>query len=386
MTKDAKVVAIFVDFCKAFDSISWIQIEAILYAYQVPVELVQAVMSIYHGAKAGLRDSEGQVSDDTTFNLSVGVLQGDTLAPYLFVIVMDFVLRTAMNDSCGILIKKKTGTARRPITPDLYITDLDFADDIVLFGSSISYAQKLLNNLEKAALKVGLKINDKKTEYILVGDWGKRVQKSIKVSSGTLKRVDDYKYLGSWLLNSTADFKIRKDLAWTAIKKLYKVWRSDVIEREVKTKLFLATIESILLYNATTWTMTQGLEKLLDGAYTKLLRYALNVSWRDHMKNDVLYGKLPRVSVRLRERRMIFAGHCWRCHESAKQPIHELLFWSVPDGVQKQGNWTTYVKVLLEDFGSGKVLKKDLAGAVIQIQNAMGNRVEWKKIVKSKCK
>ena len=61
MTKDAKVVAIFVDFCKAFDSISWVQIEAILYAYQVPVELVQAVMSIYRGAKAGLRDSEGQV-------------------------------------------------------------------------------------------------------------------------------------------------------------------------------------------------------------------------------------------------------------------------------------------------------------------------------------
>ena len=104
------------------------------------------------------------------------------------------------------------------------------------------------------------------------------------------------------------------------------------------------------------------------------------------MKNDVLYGKLPRVNVRLRERRMIFAGHCWRCHESAKQPIHELLFWSVPDGVQKQGNWTTYVKVLLEDFGSGKVLKKDLAGAVIQIQNAMGNRKEWKKIVKRRCK
>ena len=36
MTKDAKLVAIFVDFCKSFDSVSWVQIEAILYAYQVP--------------------------------------------------------------------------------------------------------------------------------------------------------------------------------------------------------------------------------------------------------------------------------------------------------------------------------------------------------------
>jgi hypothetical protein len=70
------------------------------------MELVQAVMSIYNGAKAGLRDADDQFNDDATFNLSVGVLQGDTLAPYLFVIVMDFVMRTSMSDKCGILIKK----------------------------------------------------------------------------------------------------------------------------------------------------------------------------------------------------------------------------------------------------------------------------------------
>ena len=385
MTKNAKCVAVFVDFCKAFDSVSWSQIEAILYAYQVPVELVQAIMSIYNGAKAGLFDAEGQLFDENTFNLSVGVLQGDTLAPYLFVIVMDFVLRTAMIDDCGIQIKKKTGTARRG-SPAVHITDLDFADDIVLLGSTIPKAQKLVNSLEKAALKVGLRINQSKTEYILVGDWGDKKQRDIKIAAGPLKRVEDYKYLGSWLLNSTIDFKIRKDLAWVAIKKLYRVWRSSVIKREVKVNLFLATIESILLYNATTWTMTKTLETSLDGAYTKLLRYALNVSWKDHVKNVDLYGKLSRVSVRLRERRLTFAGHCWRCDESAYQPVHELLFWSVPDGVQKPGNWTTYVKVLLEDYGGDKVKKKDLAGALVQIKDAMRNRGVWKKTVKSICK
>jgi hypothetical protein len=169
MTKNAKCVAIFVDFCKAFDSVSWSEIEAILYAYQVPTELVQAIMSIYHGAKAGLYDSEGQLFDKNTFNLSIGVLQGDTLAPYLFVIVMDFILRSAMTDEYGILLKKKTGTARRG-SPALYITDLDFADDLVLLGSTIPKAQKLLNSLEKAAVKIGLRINQSTTEYILVGD------------------------------------------------------------------------------------------------------------------------------------------------------------------------------------------------------------------------
>jgi len=95
MSQKARCVAIFVDFCKAFDSISWVQIEAILYAYQVPSELVQAIMSIYYGAKAGLMDSDGQLLDENTFSLSVGVLQGDTLVPYIFIIVMDFVMRSA---------------------------------------------------------------------------------------------------------------------------------------------------------------------------------------------------------------------------------------------------------------------------------------------------
>ena len=384
MTQGAKCVAIFVDFCKAFDSVSWSQIEAILYAYGVPAELVLAIMSIYTGAKAGLRDMEGQVGEDSSFNLSVGVLQGDTLAPYLFIIVLDFVLRSSMVDDCGILISKKSGTTRRG-NPAMYLTDLDFADDIVLFGATIPKAQKLLHNLEKMALTVGLRINLNKTEYILVGEWGNRKQKSIRIQSGVLKRVEDYKYLGSWLLNSQKDFEIRKDLAWKAIIKLFRVWKSNFISREVKINLFRATIESILLYNATTWTMTQTLDKKLDGAYTKLLRYALNISWRDHVKNVDLYGDLPRISTRLRERRLTFAAHCWRCSQSAYQPVHDLLFWSVPDGVARKGNFTTYIKVLLEDFGGEKIKKKDQATAILQIKSAMENRKEWKKTVKRIC-
>ena len=109
---------------------------------------------------------------------------------------MDFVLRSAMIDDCGILRSKKTGTSRRG-HPAVYLTDLDFADDIVLFGSTIHNTQKLLTNLEKMALTVGLRINLSKTEYILVGEWGNRKQRDIKIKSGILKRVDDYKYLGS---------------------------------------------------------------------------------------------------------------------------------------------------------------------------------------------
>ena len=201
MTRDAKLVAIFVDFCKAFDSVSWDQMEAILTAYQIPSELVAAVMSMYCGARAGIQNEAGEVVDENQFSLSVGVLQGDTLAPYLFILVMDFVLRKAMVDSCGVQITKKSGTIRRP-TPATYLCDLDFADDIVLFGTTLSKAQKLLSNLEKVALTVGLKINRPKTEYLLVGDWGDKKRTGINVKEGPIQQVEDYKYLGSWLKDS----------------------------------------------------------------------------------------------------------------------------------------------------------------------------------------
>ena len=51
-----------------------------------------------------------------------------------------------------------------------------------------------------------------------------------------------------------------------------------MIAREVKIKLFLVAVKSVLLCNATAWTMTGTLEKALDGAYTRLLRYALNIA------------------------------------------------------------------------------------------------------------
>ena len=52
-------------------------------SYDIPTETVDAVMSVYYGATAAVK-SDGDISD--YFDLGVGVLQGDTLAPYLFVI------------------------------------------------------------------------------------------------------------------------------------------------------------------------------------------------------------------------------------------------------------------------------------------------------------
>ena len=61
-------------------------------------------------------------------------------------------------------------------------------------------------------------------------------------------------------------------MAWAAAKRMRKAWNSD-IGRPLRVALFKATLETVLLYGAETWTLTQALSTKLDGTYTKLLRY-----------------------------------------------------------------------------------------------------------------
>ena len=68
--------------------------------------------------------------------VTAGVLQGDTLAPYIFVLVIDYVMRRAVHDAdeeCGFQIPRRH--SRRH--PAKYLTDLDFADDIALLSTTM---------------------------------------------------------------------------------------------------------------------------------------------------------------------------------------------------------------------------------------------------------
>jgi hypothetical protein len=122
--------------------------------------------------------------------------------------------------------------------------------------------------------------------------------------------------------------------AWSAAKKLNRIWKNKILPKETKLKIFDALVVSISLYNATTWTMNKTLCKKLD-AHNRLFRYALNIHWNQHIRNDQIFqGFLP-LSKQLQKRRLIFAGHCWRSGKSsmtmhAAQPVSDMLFWRAP--------------------------------------------------------
>ena len=84
--KDLEATILLVDFSKAFDSIQGGKMEQIFLAYGLPKENVAAIMILNKNTKVKIGSPDG---DTDYFDIVAGVLQRDTLAPYLFIISLD---------------------------------------------------------------------------------------------------------------------------------------------------------------------------------------------------------------------------------------------------------------------------------------------------------
>ena len=119
---------------------------AILRAYGIPERLVRSIGALYQNTTSTVRTPDG---DSDFFEVLAGVLQGDTLAPYLFVIVLDYVLRTSIDSNSELGFTLKQRQSRR--FPATKITDADFADDLSLLADNNRNAEQLLILLKNAA-------------------------------------------------------------------------------------------------------------------------------------------------------------------------------------------------------------------------------------------
>ena len=341
-TKNIQSIITFVDFKKAFDSIDRAVLFKILKIYGIPEILIRAIKSLHSNSKAQVITPDGITE---TFLIQNGVLQGDTLAPFLFIIALDYAMRLAIDgreSEIGFEIARKK--SRRH--PAVNVTDFSYADDVALISKNIEEAQILLQRVEEECGNIGLKINCQKTEAMYFGiDNNQHIH---TILNNEIKIVDNFKYLGSWMQSSEKDFNIRKALAWSAANKMKKLWKSSIRD-SLKVRIFRATIETIYTYGAETWTTTKTMNKRIDGCYTRLLRMALNISWKDKINNITLYNGLSRISEVIKERRLKLAGHLMR-HDN--EMAHKLVLWEPTNGSARRGRKTiTFVDNLREDIG-----------------------------------
>ena len=121
--------------------------EQILLTYGLPKESVTAIKMLYRNTKVKVHSPNG---DTDYFDIGAGVLQGDTLAPYLFIICLDYMLRTSIDKikENGFKLTKE----RSKSYPAQSITDTDYADDIALLANAPAQAETILHSLERVTV------------------------------------------------------------------------------------------------------------------------------------------------------------------------------------------------------------------------------------------
>ena len=74
--------------------------------------------------------------ETNALKIDTGVLQGDPLAPFLFILVLDYALRTSITSNDSLTLKPRK-SSRYPAEK---LADLDYADDIALLEDCIEAA------------------------------------------------------------------------------------------------------------------------------------------------------------------------------------------------------------------------------------------------------
>ena len=275
--------------------------EQILLAYGLLEETVATIMMLYRNTKVKVRSPD---KDTDYFDIVAGVLQGDTLASYLFIICLNYVFRTPVDKIKENGFKLTKERCRR--YPTKTITNTDYTDDIALLANALAQAETLLHSLEWATAGIGLHVNAHKTEYTCFNQTGN----ISTLNSCALKLVDKFTYLGSSVLSTKTDINTWLAKAWTAIDRLSVVWKSDLTDK-MKRSFFQAAVVSILLYGCTTWMLTKRMEKKLDGNYTRILQTILNKFLKQHPTKQQLYSHLPPITKTIKTRWTRHEGHCW---------------------------------------------------------------------------
>ena len=191
------------------------------------------------------------------------------MSGFLCLLVIDWVMRKTLREG-------NTGIRWR-VTEKL--EDLDFADDLALLSSIRRQLQLKNERLSNASHGTGLKINITKTKVMR---FNAASEEKVIVNGEELEDVDSFVYLGAKVsIAGGADDDITSRLckARAVFGKLTGVWKSSILSRSTKIRIFKSNVIAVLLYGCESWRITKGDEAKLDIFQSKCLRRLLKIYW-----------------------------------------------------------------------------------------------------------
>jgi len=290
----------FVDYEKAFDSITHKSVFQALTKHGVPPKLINIIKETYKDGTAQIRTE--LLSEK--IKIQKGVRQGDTLSPVLFTAAVEEIFKRT-DQTSGININ---GTR---------LNNLRFADDIILFANTEIELQKDLEALNMEGRKDGMKMNKKKTKIMCNEVARRRTRSGITVDGENLEEVEEYKYLGRMLTprnEMSTEINQRIAAGWRRFGQYSHFLKEKNIPHSLKRKIMDTVILPSLTYGSETWALTKHQKGKLAAAQRSMERSILNVTLKDKIRNDVIRErtKVKDVITETREKKSRWAGHVAR--------------------------------------------------------------------------
>ena len=198
--RDSNVYVAFLDFSKAFDTISHCGLFLKLMDRNVPLCFLLLIMFWYLNMEYDVKWAN---SRSDSFRVMCGTKQGGILSPEFFAIYI--------NDL--IIILKRSGVGCHVLR--FFIACILFADDVTLLAPTRAALQQLINICANYCNEFCLKFNVGKTKVIIFGKLSKSVSTlaRISVNGQYIDYIKSCKYLGFHIITGTCfRFSVNEDL------------------------------------------------------------------------------------------------------------------------------------------------------------------------------
>ena len=169
-----------------------------------------------------------------------------------------------------------------------WITNLRFADDVLLIGTSLHQVRNMLQDVRAAARERGLELHPDKTKILsnatLRTGRPKATSTSIDdMDIGIVPLSGAWKYLGrqiSFFNTHETEIDHRISTAW----KKFHVHRAELTGKQYsinsRLRLFESTVSATMLYGCETWCLTKPLEDKIRRTQRRMLRMMVHTPRR----------------------------------------------------------------------------------------------------------
>lgn len=309
----------FIDYSKAFDSISHTAIWESLRNQGIPTTYINIIKNIYSNCKARIQlETLGEA-----FQVKRGVRQGDPMSPKLFSAVLENIFRKLFWDQHGLNIDGQK------------LNHLRFADDIVLFEEQPGILEKMIQDLNKESEKVGLSMNVNKTKLLTNSN-----KYEIKINNQPVEYVEEYIYLGQIISHTdttTKEIKRRIANGWKRYWSLKEIMKSTDLSISIKRKVFNTCILPCITYGCETWALTKHHRNMLEHCQRAMERSMIGIKKQDKIRNIVIRSKtkVTDILTRIDSLKWRWTGHMLRGTQEKWSSI--ITHWYPRDGRRNRG-------------------------------------------------